>query len=151
MTIYLKSSKRINKIAQIKPNPMVSIVKEITTKKTNGKSLERVAPDNKLTSTKANSPRLKFTAFEITFEAQNILGSTRIFKNIFEPLAMDSAECNRPWEKNVIARTPHSKYGAYWVPLASVDLKNETNTNHITRLDKIGFNSVQSNPMNDLR
>jgi hypothetical protein len=94
--ICFESSKRTKSIEKIKPNPIVKNDKESPTKKTRGIDFEIEEPDITLTIASAISPRKKFTEFESTVDTQKIRGSTRIFKNNFAPLEMDSADCNRP-------------------------------------------------------
>ena len=62
-------------------------------------------------------------------------------------LAIESADCIRPWLKKVLSKIPAIKYGANCWPLGRRDAKTKEKTYQRTALVRTGFNKVQPMPM----
>ncbi len=62
-------------------------------------------------------------------------------------LAIDSADCIKPWLKKVLSKMPAIKYGANCWPLGRRDAKTNEKTTHKTKLVSIGFSRVQPMPI----
>jgi hypothetical protein len=96
----------MNRIAVIKPSPVMKHIIEIMTNTVKGINSEKLSPTNKFTNTRANRPKIKLTALEIELETANISGLTYTFCKIPTPPAIESAACRNPCEKKVIRSTP---------------------------------------------